>query len=190
MLELIQGLWNSVTDLLAHPGVRVLTTILAIGSAMLGLLAARKAQKVLHTHEQQILVTQQQSLNQQWQRINAAIMSNENILRMTGHVVGADDIELLRRHTLFQILVNLLFQAWASRTSRTLSEEIYNAHFASVAYYFRNRADLFFSIAEDRDYTTGFIEDCKRRFEKLKPLTRAEMGRWIRDFALLEQAGP
>jgi len=187
--ELLLNLWNNVVEFLGHPGVRVFTTIVGIASAAAGLWAAIKAQKVLHAHRQQILVTQQQSLNDQWQKIDAAMLSNESVSEIVSHVVGADNIQNFRQYIFHQLLVNLLFQAAVSRVHGTLSEEVYSAHFASVAYFFRNRADLFFLVAVERYYTAAFIEDCRRRFAKLEPLTKIEMCREIHEFTnLLDQA--
>jgi spore maturation protein SpmB len=184
-LEQFQVLWSAVVEFLAHPTVRALTTIIAVASAAAGLWAAIKAQRVLHTHRQEILVTQEQSLNDQWQRLNAAMLSNEDLLQTVSNLVGADDIEHYRRASFLQMIANLLYQAHASRGRGTLSEKVYVAHFNSAAYYFRNRPDLFFPIVAEREYPPAFIEDCKRRFKKLKPLKRIEMSREIREYANL-----
>jgi len=176
-------------DFLGHPTVRALTTIIAIVSAAAGLWAAIRAQRVMHTHRQQILVKQEQSLNDQWQRIGLAMLSNESLLHTVSNVVGTDDIEHYRRTTFLQMLANLLYQAAASRDRGTLSEEVYEAHFNSAAYYFHNRLDLFLPIVPEREYPKAFREDCKRRFAKLKHLTKVEMSREISEYAhLLDRA--
>jgi hypothetical protein len=185
MLAPTLGLWNSIIEFFGDPAVRALTTIVAIASAAAGFWAAIRAQKVMHTLRQEILVTQEQLLNDQWQRVNVAMLTNENLMQTVSNVVGADDIQQYRRATFLQVLANLLYQAWASRVRGTLSEEVYQAHFNSVVYYFRNRADLFSPIVPEREYPADFIRDCKRRLGKLKPLTRAEMSRDIHDYAAL-----
>ena len=188
MSDLAMVLWNSIIVFLGDPTVRALTTTIAIASAVAGFWAAVRAQRVMHTHRQQILVTQEQSLNDQWQKIRGAMLSNERLLQTVGNVVGADDIEHYRRTTFLQLLANLLYQAAVSRARGTLSEEVYDAHFISAAYYFRNRADLFFPIVPEREYPAAFIKDCKRRFAKLTPLTKIEMSREICEYAnLLDQ---
>ena len=179
------ALWNSIIEFFGDPTVRALTTIIAIASAAAGFWAAIRAQKVMHTLRQEILVTQEQLLNDQWQRVNVAMLTNENLMQTVSNVVGADDIQHYRRATFLQVLANLLYQAWASRVRGTLSEEVYQAHFNSVVYYFRNRADLFFPIVPEREYPGNFIRDCRRRLNKLKPLTRTEMSRDICDYAAL-----
>jgi len=189
MGDVAVALWTSIVDFLGHPTVRTLTTIIAIVSAAVGLWAAVRAQRVMHTHRQQILVTQEQALNEQWQRLNVAMLTNESLLQTVSNVVGADDSEHYRRTTFLQLLANLLYQAQASRVRGTLSEKVYQAHFNSVAYYFRNRADLFFPIVPEREYPAAFIEDCRRRFAKLRPLTKIEMSKEICEYAnLLDQA--
>jgi len=180
-----QALWDSIIEILGDPSVRALTTIIAIASAAAGFWAAIRAQKVMHALRQEILVTQEQLLNDQWQRVNVAMLTNENLMQTVSNVVGADDIQHYRRATFLQVLANLLYQAWASRVRGTLSEEVYQAHFNSVVYYFRNRADLFFPIVPEREYPGNFIRDCRRRLNKLKPLTRTEMSRDICDYAAL-----
>jgi len=179
------ALWNSIIEFFGDPSVRALTTIVAIASAAAGFWAAIRAQKVMHALRQEILVTQEQLLNDQWQRVNVAMLTNENLMQTVSNVVGADDIQHYRRATFLQVLANLLYQAWASRVRGTLSEEVYQAHFNSVVYYFRNRADLFFPIVPEREYPGNFIRDCRRRLNKLKPLTRTEMSRDICDYAAL-----
>lgn len=185
MWELSVDLWNITVIFLAHPTVRALTTVVAITSAALGLWATRKAQQVLHTHEQHILVSQCQSLNEQWQKINAATLSNECVLEITATAIGVNDSKLIQTYTFFQMLVNLLYQASTSRLSGTLSDDVYDAHFNSVAYYFQNRADLFFAVAKAQYYPTIFIDDCKSRFQVLKPLTENDMTECLSEFARL-----
>lgn len=185
MWELSIDLWNIAVIFLAHPAVRALTTVVAITSAALGLWATRKAQQVLHTHEQHILVSQRQLLTEHWQRLDAAILSNDSTLNAVAKIIGVKNKDLFRRHTFLQMLVNLLAQAATSRQLGTLSDDIYAAHFNSVAYYFQNRADLFFAIAIEQEYTAPFIEDCKSRFAALEPLTKNDMNEHILAFAAL-----
>jgi len=80
------------------------------------------------------------------------------------------------------ILANMLASAWVSRVSNIFPEEIHDQEFRAVAVYFRNRADLFFSVIPSDEYQGPFIKDCKRRFGQLDPLggneTRERMERY------------
>jgi hypothetical protein len=174
MLIELQQLWQVTLTLLNEPIIRAGTTVLAVISAILGIWATQKARNVLHTHEQQILVRQNQLLDDQWQKIHHAILVNDKMADTIAQLVGVDDVSLFRQQSFFFVLTNLLASAWVSRVSNILSEEIYNAHFTAVAAYFRNRADLFFGVIPPHEYPGPFLEDCKRRFRQLDPLTGNE----------------
>jgi hypothetical protein len=175
-------LWQLALEFLSNPWVRAITTLLSIVAAVAGLWATRKAQKVLHTHEQQIFVLQRQSLNEQWQRLNTTILSNDAVARTVAEVHGATDPNDFRRYSFFLFLANLLYQAFVSRSMEVIPEDVYAAHFASVAFYFRNRGDLFSKAALANEYTPDFLQDCKRRFAQLQPLTLEQMGDEVRGF--------
>jgi len=183
------ALWSSIVQFFGDPDVRALTTIIAIASAVASLYVAFRAQRLLRTQEKEVHVTQEQSLNDQWQKIRGAMLANERLLQTVSNMVGADDIEHYRRTNFLQILANLLYQAWVSMDRRTLDAKVYEAHFISAASYFRNRRELFFCLVPEREYPAAFIADCKRRFAGLTPLTRSEMSRKVCEYAnLFEQA--
>jgi hypothetical protein len=175
MFAELNELWQVTLTLLNEPIIRAGTTVLAVISAILGIWAAQKARSVLHTHEQQILVRQNQLMDDQWQQINHALLVNDKAAAAIGQLMGVDDVALFQQQSFFFILLNLLASAWVSRVSDILSEEIYDAHFRGVAIYFQNRAELFFSVIPPGVYTRPFLEDCKRRFTQLDPLSGNEV---------------
>jgi hypothetical protein len=175
MLAELQDMWRIGLALLNEPIIRAGTTILAIASAAMGIWAARKARGVLHTHETQILVRQLQLMDDHWQRINYAVLTDDKSAATFGKLVGIDDLTVLRRHSFISILVDLLGSAYASRRRNIMPEEIYEAHFKAVAVFFHNRAELFFQSFDRGFYTKSFYEDCERRFKLLSPLSGTEM---------------
>jgi len=191
-MELIEP-WKVIIGFFDQPTVRGLTTIIAIVSAVAGLYVAFRAQRLLRTQEKEVHVTQEQSLNDQWQKIRSAMLANERLLQTVSSMVGAEDIEHFRRITFLQILANVLYQAWVSMDRGTLDKKkkVYEAHFISAARYFHNRRDLFFHLVSEGEYPRAFIRDCERRFDDLKlaPLTQGEMRRESCKYAnLFDQA--
>lgn len=175
----LQELWRIVLELLNEPLIRAGTTVLAVVSAAVGIRATQKAWSVLHTHKQQILVQQLQLLEHHWQKLNYSILSDEKVAAIIDKVTGIDDVALLRERSFIRILIQMLSSAYESRKHDIMPEDTYEVQFKSVAWYFHNRADLFFSSFNHDLYSTDFSQDCERRFKQLTPINATEVrARW------------
>jgi hypothetical protein len=174
MLAELQELWRIVVELLNEPVIRVGTTILAVTSAILGIWATQKARSVLHAHEQQILVQQLQLLDDHWQRFGYAILTDDKIAAVFAKMAGVDDLALVRTRLFIEILIDILSSAYSARSRNILPDDLYETQFRSVAAYFLNRAELFFSSIDKSFYSKNFIDDCERRFKQLNPLKGTE----------------
>jgi hypothetical protein len=155
-----------MVQLLGDPIVRALTTILAVISFAVSMLAFRRTSAVMSSHYANMRAEQERFLEMQWSRLNSLIVTNADCAALTADMFGIDSASEVRKEMLHRSYINVLASAYSAQKNDALDALVYEGHMQYFFSNYKGDGDYLLRLIETAHFQPGFEADCRARLVK------------------------
>jgi hypothetical protein len=158
----MDGLMDWITATVGSPWFKFLTFTISFVSLALSIWVFRRTMNVLRVQRANILSSQIQHVNQQWQDLCKIIITDEKTQDLATKAIGFSSNEETRKLYFYFMLLNPIYFEYQAHKLGIMDEYFYRLDMLSVARHFKGDRSELMRMITIGEYPDEFVALCRK----------------------------